>query len=57
MKDIILILTDDRVWKVKVEDSFSIEDSSQFVEILKDEQVVLLNKNNILAIRGSDSGA
>ena len=57
MKNITLILTDDRVWNVEVEESFTVEDDSQFVEVVKDGQVVLLNKNNILAVRGKDSVA
>jgi len=55
MKKVTIILTDDRLWNVEVEESFSLEDTSQFIEVIKEGQVVLLNKNSILAVREKGS--
>jgi len=57
MKQLTLVLTDQRVWNVEVEESFSMEDSSQFIEVYRDEERVLVNKNSIITVREQKDGS
>ena len=57
MKQLTLVLTDQRVWNVEVEESFSMEDSSQFIEVYRDGEKVLVNKNSIITVREQKDGS
>jgi len=57
MKQLTLVLTDQRVWNVEVEESFSMEDSSQFIEVYRDGEKVLVNKNSIATVKEQKDGS
>lgn len=57
MKQLTLVLTDQRVWNVEVEESFSMEGSSQFIEVYRDGERVLVNKNSIITVREEKDGS
>lgn len=57
MKQLTLVLTDQRVWNVEVDESFSMEDSSQFIEVYRDGEKVLVNKNSIATVKEQKDGS